>query len=74
VSKRITPHESAKAKPGKHHYAFVDLESKEEVHRAIETLQGLEWEGARLRVQMPTGIPSKIIRRSTPWDKDRKAA
>ncbi|KAI9148948.1 Protein NAM8 [Paramyrothecium foliicola] len=67
VSKRITPHESTRAKPGKHHYAFVDLESKEEVDAAIAALNGRAWRGSRLKVQMPLDLPGRIAERGTRW-------
>ncbi|CAG9984073.1 unnamed protein product [Clonostachys byssicola] len=67
VSKRITPHESTRARPGKHHYAFVDLETREDVSWAIETLDGTLWKGTRLKVQPPAGIPKRIVERGTRW-------
>ncbi|CAH0040982.1 unnamed protein product, partial [Clonostachys rhizophaga] len=67
VSKRITPHESTRARPGKHHYAFVDLETREDVAWAIETLDGTLWQGSRLRVQPPARIPVRIAERGIRW-------
>ncbi|RMZ77870.1 hypothetical protein DV738_g4198, partial [Chaetothyriales sp. CBS 135597] len=51
VSRLIAPHESRAEEPGNHHYCFVDLESAEEVDKALETLGGQEspW-GGELRI------------------------
>ena len=67
VSKRITPREATRSKPGRHHYAFVDLESEEEAMKAIQTLHGQIWNGAPLKVRVPVDLPEKIAQRGTRW-------
>lgn len=67
VSKRITPSEVTRAKPGKHHYAFVDLEDEEEAMKAIQTLDGKPWNGTRIKVRVPVDLPEKIAQRGTRW-------
>jgi hypothetical protein len=65
VSKRITPSETTRTRPGKHHYAFVDLEDEEEAMKAIKSLDGMLWNGGRLKVRVPTDLPDKIAQRGT---------
>jgi RNA recognition motif-containing protein len=67
VSKRITPSEVTRAKPGKHHYAFVDMEDEEEALKAIRNLDGILWNGTRLKVRVPVDLPEKIAQRGTRW-------
>lgn len=65
MSKRITPSEVTRAKPGKHHYAFVDLEDEAEAMKAIKSLDGRQWNGGRLKVRVPVDLPEKIAKRGT---------
>lgn len=65
IGKRITPHASTREKPGKHHYAFVDLETRDEAYAAIEALDGLLWHGSRLKVRVPADLPQKIRERGS---------
>lgn len=65
ISKRITPHESAAAKPGNHHYCFVDFETAEEASAAMAATDGvsLPQYGGRLRVSISRAIPAKLTHR-----------
>lgn len=65
ISKRITPHESTAAKPGNHHYCFVDFETAEEADAAMAATNGLSVPqyGGRLRVSPSTGMPAKLTSR-----------
>jgi hypothetical protein len=67
ISKRITPSEITRSKPGKHHYAFVDMENEEEANKAIEALDGTLWNGSPLKVRVPIDLPEKIAQRGTRW-------
>ncbi|KAG9254412.1 uncharacterized protein F5Z01DRAFT_674154 [Emericellopsis atlantica] len=51
VSKRMTPHESTREMPGKHHYAFVDLVNRQEGQDAIRALDGTDWAGSAIKEQ-----------------------
>jgi RNA recognition motif-containing protein len=70
ISKRITPHEVTAAKPGNHHYCFVDFETAEEASAAMAATNGtsLPQYGGRLRVSIANPIPSKLTRRATGAD------
>ncbi|KZZ92887.1 Nucleotide-binding, alpha-beta plait [Moelleriella libera RCEF 2490] len=48
IGKRIAPHDSKASLPGTHHYCFVELETPEEAHAAIQALDGKD----SLRVSM----------------------
>lgn len=54
-----------RTKPGKHHYAFVDLEDEDEAMKAIKNLDGIQWNGGRLKVRVPMDLPEKIAQRGT---------
>ncbi|KAK0381127.1 modin [Colletotrichum limetticola] len=68
ISKRITPHESTRAKGGEHHYCFVDFATAEEADAARNTLDRKVWGTGRLRVNVARGLPDKLKDRTTPSD------
>jgi len=72
IGKRVTPHQSTWTKPGKHHFAFVDLASEEAVQAAIKALNGMTWQGSRLRVNVSKSIPRKIQERGVPYSDVRE--
>ena len=47
----MTPHESTREMPGKHHYAFVDLVNRQEGQDAIRALDGTDWAGSAIKVR-----------------------
>ncbi|OHF00909.1 RNA recognition domain-containing protein [Colletotrichum orchidophilum] len=76
ISKRITPHESTKAKGGNHHYCFVDFATVEEADAAKDALDRKVWGTGRLRVNIARALPDKLKDRTTPADvqNDQNAA
>ncbi|KAK1484142.1 modin [Colletotrichum tamarilloi] len=68
ISKRITPHESTRAKGGEHHYCFVDFATAEEADAARNALDRKVWGTGRLRVNVARGLPDKLKDRTTPSD------
>lgn len=65
IGKRITPHLFTRARPGNHHYCFVDLRSEEEALRAVRALNGKYAFGGRLKVSLSNRIPDKLKARSS---------
>jgi hypothetical protein len=63
IGKRITPHESTRAQPGRHHYCFVDFETKEEALAAADALNGTTTTGGPLKVSLAEKIPAKLVAR-----------
>ena len=57
IGRRITPSEHQRAKPGRQHFAFVDLETEQEARAAIQALDQRLWNGERLRVSVPKDLP-----------------
>ncbi|KAK1624331.1 RNA recognition domain-containing protein [Colletotrichum phormii] len=66
ISKRITPHESTRAKGGEHHYCFVDFATAEEADVAKNALDRKVWGTGRLRVNVARAMPDKLKDRTTP--------
>ncbi|KAL2882724.1 hypothetical protein SGCOL_001935 [Colletotrichum sp. CLE4] len=66
ISKRITPHESTRAKGGEHHYCFVDFATAEEADAAKNALDRKVWGTGRLRVNVARAMPDKLKDRTTP--------
>ncbi|KAJ5142944.1 RNA recognition motif domain-containing protein [Penicillium bovifimosum] len=60
IGKRITPDEYTRSFPGKHHYCFVDFESKADMDAAIKTLNGRVHRGGRLKVVPARPIPKAL--------------
>ncbi|EQL02662.1 Nucleotide-binding, alpha-beta plait [Ophiocordyceps sinensis CO18] len=73
IGKRITPHEATRAKPGNHHYCFVDFETPEETQAAIQALNGKPLAGGRLKVALAGSIPQKLLERPTDARYSRRA-
>lgn len=80
VSKIISPHPLKASQPGNHFYLFVDLSSRQEADRAIETLNDTPapW-GGKVVVSSTHGGGDKVIReqlggKKGVWDEDRKSA
>ncbi|KAJ4245583.1 hypothetical protein NW757_009846 [Fusarium falciforme] len=63
IGKRITPHESTRAQPGRHHYCFVDFETKEEALAAADALNGTTTTGGPLKVSLAEKTPAKLVAR-----------
>ncbi|KAF4983723.1 hypothetical protein FZEAL_939 [Fusarium zealandicum] len=63
VGKRITPHENTRQLEGKHHYCFVDFETKEEADAAVQALNGKPIAGGKLKVSLSAGVPTKLVGR-----------
>ncbi|XXG97289.1 hypothetical protein Hte_003585 [Hypoxylon texense] len=59
VSKRITAHESTRAKPGNHDFCFVDFATPEQAEAARTTLNGTSFHGGPLKVSMAGGRSNK---------------
>ncbi|KAG7039187.1 modin [Colletotrichum scovillei] len=68
TSKRITPHESTRAKGGEHHYCFVDFATAEEADAARNALDRKVWGAGRLRVNIARSMPDKLKDRTTASD------
>ncbi|KAL1844330.1 hypothetical protein VTJ49DRAFT_9 [Mycothermus thermophilus] len=54
IGKRITPRQ------GQHHYCFVDFPTAEEAERARRALNGAEWNGWKLVVQLAKGLATPL--------------
>ncbi|KAI1375970.1 RNA-binding domain-containing protein [Hypoxylon crocopeplum] len=61
ISKRVTAHASARAKPGRHDFCFVDFATPEQAEAAREAINGTSFHGGRLKVSLASG-------RSTKWN------
>lgn len=59
IGKRITPHESTWGKPGNFHYCFVDFATTEEASAARVALDGQEFKGGKLRVNVSSNTLRK---------------
>jgi RNA recognition motif-containing protein len=60
--------------PGKHHFAFVDLETSSDAARAVKELNGADWGGEQLKVNIASGLPKKIEQRGQMWRRDAAEA
>lgn len=66
LSKRITASEERLALPGKHNFAFVDLESRSEADRAVKALNDRAWDGIVLQVQIARTMAPRMEQRAWP--------
>ncbi|OKP11575.1 hypothetical protein PENSUB_2877 [Penicillium subrubescens] len=60
IGKRITPDEYTRSFPGKHHYCFIDFETKEDMDAAIKTLNGSVYMGSQLKVRPAKEMPKAL--------------
>ncbi|KAI1647754.1 RNA-binding domain-containing protein [Daldinia loculata] len=59
ISKRVTAHESVRAKPGHHDFCFVDFVTPEQAQAAIDAINGTYFRGGRLKVSFASGRSRK---------------
>ncbi|KAI0884938.1 RNA-binding domain-containing protein, partial [Annulohypoxylon maeteangense] len=59
ISKRITAHESARSRPGNHDFCFVDFATPEQAQAAMEAVNGTEFSGGNLKVNLASGRSRK---------------
>jgi hypothetical protein len=71
IGKRITPAEHTRMLPGKHHYCFVDFETKEDMDAAIRALNGRVHLGSRLKVVPSRDMPKALKDQRTGFKNSR---
>ncbi|KAI1210805.1 RNA-binding domain-containing protein [Annulohypoxylon truncatum] len=59
ISKRIMANQSARSKPGNHDYCFVDFATPEEAQAAMDALNGIDFRGSKLKVNLASGRSPK---------------
>ncbi|KAI0853925.1 RNA-binding domain-containing protein [Daldinia vernicosa] len=59
ISKRVTAHESVRAKPGHHDFCFVDFATPEQAQAAIDAINGTSFCGGRLKVSFASARSRK---------------
>ncbi|OTB01007.1 hypothetical protein M426DRAFT_64808 [Hypoxylon sp. CI-4A] len=59
VSKRITAHESTRAKPGNHDFCFVDFATPDQAQAALDAMNGAGFRGGSLKVSLASGRSNK---------------
>ncbi|KAI1442449.1 RNA-binding domain-containing protein [Annulohypoxylon stygium] len=75
ISKRISAHESTRTKPGHHDFCFVDFASPEQAQAAIEAVNGADFRGGKLKVNLASGRSNKWQERDNlnSYDADKQA-
>ncbi|KAI0855630.1 RNA-binding domain-containing protein [Xylaria cubensis] len=59
ISKRVSAHESTRDLPGRHDYCFVDFSTPEEAKEAMESLNGVSFQGELIKVSAAKGRSNK---------------
>ncbi|KAI1754856.1 RNA-binding domain-containing protein [Xylaria castorea] len=59
ISKRVSAHESTRDQPGRHDYCFVDFSTPEEAKEAMESFNGVSFQGELIKVSAAKGRSSK---------------